>query len=354
MTCSFSAVWKAVETGNGNDLQQLLQSGCSPSVVNCKHHRCRTTPLMAAAESRNGEGIVWQLVAAGADVNATDSTNLKNTALHYAAMSNDDSLTVSALLASGADAFATNRNGLLPLDLARQHRRKAIATTLMEHMKVHSGWLYTRSKLHWKKHWGVVIACNKQRTSTELCIFQHPRDIRPEAVLLVDESSRASSLVYKSRFFASKSKYALTFDKPVMWQCAKRQKLTRSPICRKTMSLENIQVRDLVFAADNPQDIGRWQRILQSSNFYDRETRAPFYNTTPHGAPRNELYYWPHELFHNEISRQHKMHEDSETLTEQSGESLSEALHSENEEFLADALRGLEGSNDSYVKKYVA
>ncbi|CEG40693.1 hypothetical protein L914_06167 [Plasmopara halstedii] len=140
MTRSVQSVgmWKAAS------LQKVLESvrealKLSPT-TNCKPYEYGTMPLMAAAASWHGEWDVRQLIAAGADVNATDNTNLKNTALHYAAMTNHDSLTVNALLALNADAFARNRDGLLPLDLARQYRREAVAAALMEHMKVHSGW----------------------------------------------------------------------------------------------------------------------------------------------------------------------------------------------------------------------
>ncbi|KAL7692707.1 putative Zinc finger, RING-type, PH-like domain superfamily, Zinc finger, RING/FYVE/PHD-type [Plasmopara halstedii] len=339
-------MWKAAS------LQKVLESvrealKLSPT-TNCKPYEYGTMPLMAAAASWHGEWDVRQLIAAGADVNATDNTNLKNTALHYAAMTNHDSLTVNALLALNADAFARNRDGLLPLDLARQYRREAVAAALMEHMKVHSGWLYVHGKLRWKKRWGVVLACNKQRTSTELCIFQHPNDIRPKAVLLVDESARASRIGHNDTIFGTDRKYAFTFDKPVMWQSAKRQKLTRSPICHKTISFEDVQIRNLVFAADNLHNLECWKQVLQSSNFYDHTNGNPLYCMPPQGANHNELYYWPHELFHgmqSPKSHRQELHEDSGVLTDRSSHQHSQAQISENDELLTDTTRSMNKSN---------
>ncbi|KAF4041942.1 Ankyrin repeats (3 copies) [Phytophthora infestans] len=303
---------------------------------------------MVAAEGRRGEGVIHQLIAAGADVNAEDGTKLKNTALHYAAMTNRDTLTVNALLEAGADAFALNRKGLSPLDLARQYRREAVAAALMEHMKVHSGWLFLRGKFRWKKRWGVVVACNKQRTSKELCVFHSPDDVRPDAVLLVDESARASPFTSSDRFCWLKREYAFIFDKPVMCQRVKRQKLTRSPICRKTISQEDVQTRDLVFAADNLHNLERWQRVLQSNNFYDRETGAPLYGMPPYDVPRGELYYWPHELVENvrssTLRQQERREENRESLAERLRRTL-EQPQPQDEEPIENMLRGLQEPN---------
>ncbi|KAG1701475.1 hypothetical protein DVH05_010778 [Phytophthora capsici] len=348
------AVWKAARDGDDVTLQKMLvdsPDSLGPNLVNWKHHRKGTTALMVAAENKRGEGVIRQLVAAGADVNAEDDTKLKNTALHYAAMTNRDSLTVDALLQAGADAFALNRKGLSPLDLARQYRRGSVAATLMEHMKVHSGWLYLRGKFRWKRRWGVLVACNKQRTSRELCIFHRPEDVRPDAVLLVDEAARATPFSSSDSFCWLKRENAFIFDKPVMCQRVKRQKLTRSPICRKTMSQEDVNTRDLVFAADNLHSLETWKRLLQSNNFYDRETGAPLYDMPAYDAPRGELYYWPHELVENvrssTLRRQEGREEDSEPLFERLRRTLHQPeSHPHDEEPLEDMLRDLQGSNN--------
>ncbi|RLN73404.1 hypothetical protein BBJ28_00021534, partial [Nothophytophthora sp. Chile5] len=132
------SLWKAARAGDEAKLQRILVDSpddVARNFINWKHHRKGTTPLMVAAECRHGEPAICQLIVAGADVNAEDDTKLKNTALHYAAMTSRDSLTTEALLEAGADAFALNRKGLSPLDLARQNRRGMVAGVLMEHMK---------------------------------------------------------------------------------------------------------------------------------------------------------------------------------------------------------------------------
>ncbi|KAL4160253.1 hypothetical protein PRNP1_000824 [Phytophthora ramorum] len=353
------AVWKAARDGDNTKLQHMLVDSpddLGPNLVNWRHHRKGTTSLMAAAESKRGESAVHQLIAAGADVNAEDDT-LKNTALHYAAMTNRDSLVVDALLDAGADAFALNRKGLSPLDLARQYRRGVVAATLMEFMKVHSGWLFLRGKFRWKKRWGVVLACNKQRTSKELCVFHHPGDVRPDAVLLVDEAGRASPFPSSDSFCWLKRENAFVFDKPVMCQRVKRQKLTRSPICRKTMSQEDVQTRNLVFAADSLHNLERWKQVLQSSNFYDNETGVPLFDTPPFDAPHGELYYWPHELVQNvrssTLRQQEQQHEDiSEPLFQRLRRTLEQRTPAsqpppQDGEPLEDMLRDLQGSNNA-------
>ncbi|RLN52256.1 hypothetical protein BBJ29_003494 [Phytophthora kernoviae] len=355
------SVWKAARAGDETKLQQMLvesRDALGPNLVNWKHHRKGTTPLMVAAECKNGEPAVRQLLAAGADVNAEDDTKLMNTALHYAAMTNRDSQIVEALLEAGADTFALNRRGLSPLDLARQNRRAAVAATLMEHMEVHSSWLYLRGKFRWKKRWAVLVACNKQRTSRELCIFRNPGDLRPDAVLLVDEAARVSAFLSTDSFCWLKRNNAFVFDKPVMCQRVKRQKLTRSPICRKTMSHEEVQTRNLVFAADSYHSAEHWKRVLQSSNFYDRESGAPLYGMPPYDAPRGELYYWPSELVENvrssTLQQQEQQREvDNEPLFERLRRTLElrnsgppqQQSHRQNEEPLEDMLRGWKAIN---------
>ncbi|KAG7398581.1 hypothetical protein PHYBOEH_010855 [Phytophthora boehmeriae] len=354
------AVWKAARSGDEAKLQKMLvesRDALGPNLVNWKHHRKGTTPLMVAAECKNGEPAVRQLLAAGADANAEDDTKLMNTALHYAAMTNRDAKTVEALLQAGADAFALNRKGLSPLDLARQNRRAAVAAALMEHVTVHCGWLYLRGKFRWKKRWAVLVACNKQRTSRELCVFHNPDDLRPDAVLLVDEAAKASAFLSSDSFCWLKRNYAFVFDKPVMCQRVKGQKLTRSPICRKTMSHEDVQTRNLVFAADSYHSAEHWKRVLQSSNFYDHESGAPLYGATPYDAPRGELYYWPRELVENvrssTLQQQEQQREvDSDPLLERLRRTLElrnsepQQQQQQDDEPLEDMLRGLQGSSE--------
>lgn len=166
-------------------------------------------------------------------------------------------------------------------------------------MKVHAGWLYLRGKFRWKKRWAVVLACNKQRTSTELCIFRRPGDLRPDMVMLVDEAARMARFPSTDSYSWLQRDNAFVFDKPVMCHRVKRQKFTRSPICRKTMSLDDVQTLHFVFAADSLNNLAQWRRVLQSSNFYSRESRSSLYRTSLFETQNGELYYWPHELVEN-------------------------------------------------------
>ncbi|KAE9136466.1 hypothetical protein PF010_g1686 [Phytophthora fragariae] len=278
----FLLIWKLSRAGEEDKVQEQLEESdaVARNLVNFKHHRKGTTPLMEAAACRCGEPVVAKLIAAGADVNDVDDTKLKNTALHYAAMTNRDALTTETLLEAGADAFAVNRKGFTPLDIARQNGRKVVGAVLLEHMKVHAGWLYLRGKFRWKKRWAVVLACNKQRTSTELCIFRRPGDLRPDMVMLLDEAARMAHFPSTDSYSWLQHDNAFVFDKPVMCHRVRRQKFTRSPICRKTMSLDDVQTLHYVFAADSLNNLAQWRRVLQSSNFYSRESRSSLYRTS--------------------------------------------------------------------------
>ncbi|KAL3671838.1 hypothetical protein V7S43_002506 [Phytophthora oleae] len=297
----FLVLWKLSRAGDEVKVQDQIEDSdaVARNLVNFKHHRKGTTPLMEAAACRCGEPIVAKLIAAGADVDDVDDTKSRNTALHYAAMTNRDPLTTETLLEAGADAFAINRKGFTPLDVARQNGRKAVGAVLLEHMKVHAGWLYLRGKFRWKRRWAVVVACNKQRTSTELCIFKRPGDLRPDLVMLIDEAARVAHFPSTDSYSWLKRENAFIFDKPVMCHRVKRQKFTRSPICRKTMSLDDVQTLHYVFAADSLNNLAQWRRVLQSSNFFSCESRSSLYRTSLFETQNGELYYWPHELVEN-------------------------------------------------------
>ncbi|KAG3115294.1 hypothetical protein PI124_g5678 [Phytophthora idaei] len=297
----FLLLWKLSRSGDEDKVQEQIEESdaVARNLVNFKHHRKGTTPLMEAAACRCGEPVVAKLIAAGADVNDVDDTRVKNTALHYAAMTNRDPLATETLLEAGTDAFAVNRKGFTPLDVARQNGRKAVGAVLMDHMKVHAGWLYLRGKFRWQKRWAVVVACNRQRTSTELCIFRRPGDLRPDLVMLIDEAARMAHFPSTDSYSWLKRDNAFVFDKPVMCHRVKGRKFTRAPICRKTMSLDDVQTLHYVFAADSLNNLAQWRRVLQNSNFCSRESRSSLYRTSLVETQNGELYYWPHELVEN-------------------------------------------------------
>uniref|UniRef100_A0AAV1TCQ4 Uncharacterized protein n=1 Tax=Peronospora matthiolae TaxID=2874970 RepID=A0AAV1TCQ4_9STRA len=297
----FHMLWKYARSGDEVKVRQLIEESAAVArnLINLKHHRKGTTPLMEAAAYRCNEPIVSELIASGADVNEVDDTKLKNTALHYAAKTNRDPLVVETLLEAGADPYAVNRKGFTPLDIARQKRRKAVGAVLLNYMKVHAGWLFLRGKFRWNKRWGVVVACNKQRTSTELCIFRQPGDLRPLVVMLIDEAARMTQFPSTDSYSWLQRNYAFVFDKPVMCHRVKREKFTRSPICKKTMSLDDVRTLHYVFAADSLNNLNQWRRVLQSSNFDPLEGCSSMNRSSLVEAQNGELYYWPQELVEN-------------------------------------------------------
>ncbi|CAI5703508.1 hypothetical protein KXD40_001217 [Peronospora effusa] len=327
----FLTLWKLSRTGDEAKIQEHIEESdaVARNLVNLKHHRKGTSPLMEAASSKCNEPVVAQLIAAGADVNDVDDTKLKNTALHYAAMTNVDPLTIEALLEAGADAFAINRKGFTPLDVARQSGRKTVGAALLDHMKVHAGWLFLRGKFHWKKRWAVVVACNKQRTSTELCIFRRLSDLRPSVVMLIDEAARMIHFSSTDSYSWLQRDNAFVFDKPVMCHYVKREKFTRAPICRKTMSLVDVETVHCVFAADSLNNLAQWRRVLESSNFYSREDQTVLHRSSLFDSQNGELYYWPHELVENLRTT---ILQGQEQEREQANDPLYQRLHATTEE----------------------
>lgn len=294
----FLLLWKHSKAGHEVKVRELIEefNAVALNLVNQKHYRKGTTPLMEAAACRCGGPVVAKLISAGADVNDVDDTKLKGTALHYAAMTNRNSIVTEILLEAGADAYAVNRMGHTPLDVARQYGRKEVGAVLLNHMKVYAGWLYLRGRFCWRRRWVVVVACNKQQTSTELCIFRHPGKLRPELVMLIDEAARMTHFSSTDTYSWLKRDNAFVFDKPVMCHRVRRHKFTRSPICKKTMSLEDVQTQHFTFATDKLSDLAQWHRVMQKSNFRPCEDDSSFFKTSLVDTQKGECYYWPHEL----------------------------------------------------------
>lgn len=291
------AVWRAARSADEEKLLTLVQrslddvGGDARSWVHARrlnwaHDRRGTTPLMAAAAHRRGAAAVQVLLAARCvDVDAPDGTRLLNTALHYAAASAaGDAAAVESLLRAGADPFRLNRRGHLPLDEARVHGRNAAAKALLERMAVHADWLYVRGRLRWKKRWAVLVACDEARAATELCVYKTPGHARPEAVVLVDERAEVIPFAATDSHRWLKHPFAFTTDKPVMWQSVKRQKFTRAPSCRKTITHEHADTQHVIFAAEDKEKQLEWMQALTPPPSADADDSA--------GA---ESYYWPRE-----------------------------------------------------------
>lgn len=322
------AIWKAAKRGDDARLTTLLSSTSEGSQdggdvarnqVNWVHHRRGTTPLMVAAASNgrraNGSAeCVRLLLARGADANATSLSQDMSTPLHFAAEGkSDDPMVVELLLSAGADPFAVNRRGHTPLDVARIRHRKLVARALTERMQVNADWLHLRGSFRWRKRWGVLLACNASRSATELCVFKNRDAVRPEAVLLLDETSTAFRFASADSYCWLKRAHAFTLSKPVMCQQVRRDKFTRAPVCRKTMSFGDSETRNVVFAADGEAKLDAWMRALSRSNgrrFGSVGSGSlTASNSTGLRSTENEMFYWPHEL-RQSLALQHQPRSD--------------------------------------------
>lgn len=302
------AIWKAAKRGDDVRLAGLLgltgdedaRDDVARNIVNWIHHRRGTTSLMAAAASNRSNGsaeCVRLLLFKGADVNAVSQD--MNTPLHYAAEgSGDDPVVVQMLLDAGADPFAVNRRGHTPLDIARIRKRKLVARALTEKMQVHADWLCIRGTFRWRRRWGVLMACNSARSATELCLFRDRDTVRPEAVLLMDETATAFRFSSTDSYCWLKRADAFTLSKPVMCQRVRGDKFTRAPVCRKTMSFADSETVNMVFAAEGDARLQAWMRALSRAHGRQLSNGSSFATITSTGlrSTENELYYWPHQL----------------------------------------------------------
>lgn len=118
-----------VSFGRADDVRLLLEHGVSPQLRNSQNW-----PVIAvAAARRDGEAakIVALLIAAGADVNATDAA--KNFPL-INAVRNENSAVVQALVAAGARVSVTAEDGSTIGEIAERTGNKALIAQVKEAM----------------------------------------------------------------------------------------------------------------------------------------------------------------------------------------------------------------------------
>lgn len=119
-----SPLLHAARTGQSVIIGLLVGSGAD---VNCPSGDLNSTALHVAAECRQVE-VVWQLLAAGADVRKTNLSG--QTPLHCAAKA-DCPKAVAGLIHAGADVAARDSFGDTPLSSAVQHASVEVVSLLL-------------------------------------------------------------------------------------------------------------------------------------------------------------------------------------------------------------------------------
>jgi ankyrin repeat protein len=125
-TDGWTALHMASYFGKKDAAKMLIEAGAP--IRARSSNAMNNHPIHAAAAGKRPE-IVDLLIAAGADVNATQAGGF--TPLHAAAQNGDVDM-AKALLAGGADANIRADNGQLPLDLALGQGHKPVVDILME------------------------------------------------------------------------------------------------------------------------------------------------------------------------------------------------------------------------------
>ncbi|TMW63545.1 hypothetical protein Poli38472_002486 [Pythium oligandrum] len=269
-------LWEAAEDHDTMRVRQLLAHSTNTlELVNKVHPLAKTTPLMAACIQRDMShkkpsysafDVVRILVEYGADVRAYDEAAQGNTALHYAAGS-DQVRTVEYLLRMGADAFALNKRGHAPIDIARWFEKGHVRDLLTQYMRVRQGWVYVKKPSQrgldmWKKRFCVALACDSARSRLEFNILRDPDDFRPLAVMffrvgeikMVELPAETGTWSKKSNLFA--------FERPVAVQEHRPQeKFSRhQDLPEGSETFANFQ-----FATDDPSERATWLALFQAT-----------------------------------------------------------------------------------------
>lgn len=105
----------ATSSGSLDSVKRLLSAGVSWRAA--PNHGTRSGPLLHTAAASGNEGVVEELVKAGADVHAVDSRRSNRTALHVAAAEGTEN-SARALISAGAEVDARDSRGWTPLHVA--------------------------------------------------------------------------------------------------------------------------------------------------------------------------------------------------------------------------------------------
>ena len=126
------AHWNTEEffkTATVEDVTTCLAAGADLDAVSGVVEFLEDRPLHLVARFNENPAVLQTLVAAGADVGATNSAG--NTPLHLAARSNENPAVLEALLAAGADVLATNTHGWTPLHYASGNQGPAVINAFL-------------------------------------------------------------------------------------------------------------------------------------------------------------------------------------------------------------------------------
>ena len=113
-------VWKACQAGNSRALKEFRKHLNDETRVHMEWRDRQTgrTPLLVAAAYGRQE-CLEMLIEAGADINASDTKNDGNNALHLAAINGHVKIVGVLLEADEFNPYSWNQRGCSPLDEAR-------------------------------------------------------------------------------------------------------------------------------------------------------------------------------------------------------------------------------------------
>ncbi|RLN74551.1 hypothetical protein BBJ28_00018562 [Nothophytophthora sp. Chile5] len=263
-------LWNAAKRGSDKKLRRSISS--RGALLNQPHPVKGTTPLMVAATKKSGIEAVRVLIELGAQLDAVDSGKHKNTALHYAAYNNRVAQ-LELLLNAGASIFALNAKGHSPLDVARLRDRKEASSALTARLEMHSGWLHLRSKSllgMWKRRWCVLLACNQERTTTELCVFHDPGHPHPDSVIWLESSMEATCCPASSNERAN----GFTLDQRVVYQRLSHRRYSRYQSSGRLHGEKGkMEPREFLFACDTEANRDAWMSVLGRKQHEQQEQR---------------------------------------------------------------------------------
>lgn len=118
----------ATSAGSLASVKRLLAVGVDWKTGS--HRRSRPGPLLHTAAASGNEGVVEELVKAGADVHAVDKMRSQRTALHLAASEGTESA-ARALISAGAAVDARDSRGWTPLHVASLCGHRGVVVFLL-------------------------------------------------------------------------------------------------------------------------------------------------------------------------------------------------------------------------------